>query len=158
MCSFLPVFLYLFLRSPRFSSIWPAFTLTVHINALYNESAHGREEHARRINTIPLKIETLLNLQYSDRCAHCIRYESPLFGSEAPGRAKRFSVASMGSRRHDSHPSLLRPHKRNKPGYSTHICIPVIQSNYFLFTTFIYAKLGMLPPTRCLRCATDGSA
>ena len=22
---------------------------------------------------------------FSDRCAHCIRYESPLFGSEAPG-------------------------------------------------------------------------
>ena len=85
-------------------------------------------------------------------------YESPLFGPEAPGRAKRFSVASMGSRRHDSHPSLLRLHKRNIPGYSTHICIPVIQSNYFLFTTFIYAKLGILPPTRCLRCATDGSA
>ena len=29
-----------------FSSLWPAFTLTVHINALYNESVHGREEHA----------------------------------------------------------------------------------------------------------------
>ena len=35
-----------FVRSPRFSSLWPAFTLTVHINALYNESVHGREEHA----------------------------------------------------------------------------------------------------------------
>ena len=29
-----------------FSSLWPAFMLTVHINALYNESVHGREEHA----------------------------------------------------------------------------------------------------------------
>ena len=29
-----------------FSSLWAAFTLTVHINALYNESVHGREEHA----------------------------------------------------------------------------------------------------------------
>ena len=28
----------------------------------------------------------------------------------------------------------------------------------FLFTTFIHAKLGISPPTRCLRCATDGSA
>ena len=38
------------------------------------------------------------------------------------------------------------------------LCIPVIKSNYFLFTTFIHAKLGISPPTRCLRCATDGSA
>ena len=29
-----------------FSSLWAAFTLTVHINALYNESIHGKEEHA----------------------------------------------------------------------------------------------------------------
>ena len=29
-----------------FSSFWPAFTLTVHINVLYNESVHGREERA----------------------------------------------------------------------------------------------------------------
>ena len=28
------------------SSLWPEFTLTVHINALYNESIHGKEEHA----------------------------------------------------------------------------------------------------------------
>ena len=30
----------------HFSSLWAAFTLTVHINALYNESIHGKEEHA----------------------------------------------------------------------------------------------------------------
>ena len=36
----------LFVCYPRFSSLWPAFILTVHINALYNESVHGREEHA----------------------------------------------------------------------------------------------------------------
>ena len=36
--------------------------LTVHINALYNESVHGMEEHATLINAIPLKIATLLNL------------------------------------------------------------------------------------------------
>ena len=43
--------------------VWSAFTLTVHINALHNESVHRREEHASWINTIPLKIATLLNLQ-----------------------------------------------------------------------------------------------
>ena len=36
-----------------------AFTLTVHINALYNERVHGKEEHATSINTIPLKISHL---------------------------------------------------------------------------------------------------
>ena len=41
-----------FIRASRaavrvpFSSLWPAFTLTVHINALYNDSVYGREEHA----------------------------------------------------------------------------------------------------------------
>ena len=29
-----------------FSSLWAAFTLTVLINALYNERVHGKEEHA----------------------------------------------------------------------------------------------------------------
>ena len=32
--------------SDSFSSLWAAFTLTVHINALYNESIHGKEEHS----------------------------------------------------------------------------------------------------------------
>ena len=32
--------------SVSFSSLWAAFTLNVHINALYNESVYGREEHA----------------------------------------------------------------------------------------------------------------
>ena len=32
--------------SDLFSSLWAAFTLTVHINALCNESIHGKEEHA----------------------------------------------------------------------------------------------------------------
>ena len=32
--------------SDSFSSLWAAFMLTVHINALYNESVHGNEEHA----------------------------------------------------------------------------------------------------------------
>ena len=29
-----------------FSSLWAAFTLTAHINALYNERVYGKEEHA----------------------------------------------------------------------------------------------------------------
>ena len=32
--------------SDSFSSLWAAFTLSVHINALYNESIHGKEELA----------------------------------------------------------------------------------------------------------------
>ena len=32
--------------SNSFSSLWAAFTLTVHINALYNGRVHGKEEHA----------------------------------------------------------------------------------------------------------------
>ena len=35
-----------FVTLASFSSLWPAFTLTVHINALYKESVHRREEHA----------------------------------------------------------------------------------------------------------------
>ena len=70
-----------FLCSAPFCSIWPAFTLTVHINALYNDSVHRQEQHTSGINTIPYKIATLF--------------------------------------------------------------------------TFTFAKLGLSPPTRCLRCATD---
>ena len=54
---FVPSSVPMFLRSPSFSS--PAFMLTVHINTI----VHRREEHATWINTIPLKIATLLNLQ-----------------------------------------------------------------------------------------------
>ena len=39
--------------SATFSSIWPAFTLTVNINALYNEFIQRQEQHTRGINTIP---------------------------------------------------------------------------------------------------------
>ena len=60
---FVPSFVCSFICYPRFSSLWPAFTLTVHINALYIESVHGREDHATWINSIPLKIATLLALQ-----------------------------------------------------------------------------------------------
>ena len=35
-----------FVTLASFSSLWPALTLTVHINALYNESVDGRKEHA----------------------------------------------------------------------------------------------------------------
>ena len=52
MCSFfqsplfVPMFVCSFVTRASFSSFWPAFTLTFHINALYNESIYGREEHA----------------------------------------------------------------------------------------------------------------
>ena len=32
--------------SDSLHSLWTAFTLAVHINALYTESIHGKEEHA----------------------------------------------------------------------------------------------------------------
>ena len=32
--------------SDSFSLLWVAFTLTAHINALYNERVYGKEEHA----------------------------------------------------------------------------------------------------------------
>ena len=49
-------------RAP-FSSLWPAFTLAVHINALNNESVHREEQHTRGIYTIPYKIATLFPLE-----------------------------------------------------------------------------------------------
>ena len=36
-----------------FSSLWPAFTLTLHIDALYNESVHRKEQRTSGINQIP---------------------------------------------------------------------------------------------------------
>ena len=36
-----------------FSSFWAAFKLTVHINALHNETVHRQEQLIRGINTIP---------------------------------------------------------------------------------------------------------
>ena len=38
--------------SDSFSSLWAAFTLTVHINALFNESVQRQEQHSSGINTI----------------------------------------------------------------------------------------------------------
>ena len=35
-----------------FSSLWLAFTLTVHVNALYNDSAQRQEQDSSVINTI----------------------------------------------------------------------------------------------------------
>ena len=52
-----------FVTLASFSSLWPAFTLNLRIISLYNESVHGREENATWINSIPLKIATLLTLQ-----------------------------------------------------------------------------------------------
>ena len=39
------VFVRSYVTLAPFSSLWPAFTLTVHINALYNESVHRQEQH-----------------------------------------------------------------------------------------------------------------
>ena len=36
----------------EFSSIWAAFSLTVHINALFNESVQRQELYSSGINTI----------------------------------------------------------------------------------------------------------
>ena len=67
--------------SDSFSSLWAAFTLTVHINALFNESIHGKEEHATWINTIPLKISHLFEFSVSNRWSQrdslgCLRLNS----------------------------------------------------------------------------------
>ena len=119
-----------------------------------------------------------MGISFPDRCAHCIRDESSLFGSEAPGSARCFgawplfvislfarwqhtagrrSVASMVAV--DIHHSSDHTNGRNlASAYRSALSIPIIKSNSFLFTTFIHAKLGILPPKRCLRCATDGSA
>ena len=40
------------MRSCVIHSFWPAFTLTAHINALYNESVQRQEQHSIGINTI----------------------------------------------------------------------------------------------------------
>ena len=45
-----------------FSSLWPAFTLTVHINALYNESVQRQEQHSMELIRFRKKISTLLPL------------------------------------------------------------------------------------------------
>ena len=56
-CSCVRAFVCSFVRScvtlAPFSSLWAAFTLTVHINALYNESVHRQEQHTSGIITIP---------------------------------------------------------------------------------------------------------
>ena len=39
------VFVRLCVTLAPFSSLWPAFTLAVHIKALYNESVHRQEQH-----------------------------------------------------------------------------------------------------------------
>ena len=49
-----------------FSWIWPAFSLTVHINALYNESVYRQEHHTIGIKTYDSvnNIATFLPLEY----------------------------------------------------------------------------------------------
>ena len=57
-----------------------AFTLTVHVNALYNERIHGKEEHGTSINTISLKISHLFRFSVSNRSQReslaCLRLDS----------------------------------------------------------------------------------
>ena len=53
-----------FLCSAPFSSLWPAFTLTVHITALYNESVHRQEQHISGINTIPEKNSDFIHIYF----------------------------------------------------------------------------------------------
>ncbi len=71
-----------------FSSLWPAFTLTVHINALYNESVYRQEQHTTYDS---VKIATLLPFEIfeGDNCLFvyeigliAIREVSPPFGEE----------------------------------------------------------------------------
>ena len=83
-----------------------------------------------------------VGISFPDRCAHCIRDESPLFGYGAPGGATRF---------HTNGRNLATAHR-------SALCIPIIKSNSSLFTTFSHAELVISPPTRCLLCATDGGA
>ena len=42
LCLFVCLFVCSFLCSPGFSSLWPAFMLNVHINALYTESVEEK--------------------------------------------------------------------------------------------------------------------
>ena len=102
MCSFFPSFVPSFVRLfvysfvPSFlrrssSSLWSAFTLTVHINAyimkVYIEKNNIQVELIRfRKNSAPIDFANFeVGLYFRDRCAHGIRDESSLFGSEAPG-------------------------------------------------------------------------
>ena len=65
MCSFFPLFVPLFVCYPRFIQFALAsfYADCPHKLIIYNESVHGREEHSTLINSIPLKIATLLSLQ-----------------------------------------------------------------------------------------------
>ena len=50
---FVRAFVRLYVTLAPFSSLWSAFTLTVHINALYNESVHRQKPHTSGIDMIP---------------------------------------------------------------------------------------------------------
>ena len=130
-------------------------------------TVHVREAHATLINTIPLKIATLLNLQslklaYSFRSDVLIVYATSRHYSVMKlqvtpdvSQLLRWVAVDMIHIHHSS------DHTNGRILATAHrsaLCKPVIKFNYFLFTTFIHAKLGISPPTRCLRCAADGSA
>ena len=59
--SFVRSFVRAFVRV-SFSSLWPPFTLTVHITALYNENVQRQEQHSSGINTVMSQISTLLHI------------------------------------------------------------------------------------------------
>ena len=73
-----------------FSSLWPAFTLTVHINALYNESVHRQEQHTSGINKETNGIKEIKHLKKVLRVAGYSKWTW-----QASGRKK------------------IRPHPRN---------------------------------------------
>ena len=140
--SFLRFFVRSFVTLASFSSLWLAVTLTVHIIALYNESVHGREEHATWINSIALKIATLLNLQslkwaYSFRTDvlnvfATSRHYSVLKRQVAPDVSQllRWVAVNMIHIHHSS------DHTNGRNLATAHrcaLCIPVIKSNYRLW-------------------------
>ena len=56
-----------FLTLDSFSSLWAAFTPTVHINALYNESVHRQEQHTSGIYTMRKQISYVFTFTFSNR-------------------------------------------------------------------------------------------
>ena len=78
------------LHSVRFELLRCAHKRIVNIMKVYIEKNNVQMELIRfrkKIATL-LTLQTLkleLGLYFRHRCAHCIRNESPLFGSEAPG-------------------------------------------------------------------------
>ena len=60
--SFVRPFVRLFVRSCVIQFAFAPFTLTVHINTIYNENVQRQEQHSSGINTITEKISTKLHI------------------------------------------------------------------------------------------------